>query len=724
MARSSGVIVDTTIYAGGDARDDFPVVLNTECQGAFQFFSSIAARDAWSNSYPSRRFGTVACVFDANLLPAQVAADFYRWNGALEDGSDGAWVLLPIAHSAAATLLKWASIAAGTSGSTSLIYFDQGLLAEKEINTDAIHVQIDKKLFADEFAPDFLAFGDTSIPIHGEGLSTLKRNAVWFGPSMLSKSPYIVPDQPSKTLHIQPSDGIGSSDYLIVILINFEGTVLSPGSIILELRKADAIDAASDYVIDINGQALAVEHQYSDGQELGQIMLAAIVNIPTPTYLSAHVISTMSNPLFTSPSDDALSGILIQAVNANARGLYAFEHMTDSKVRWRIHHMTNPLSSLAPILASDIPEGVYGTTGPKFIENGYELIPLQSSVDVIVKNSQLTISTPPGSSSSLTYFYLDRSFSGSQLNLLQGKTLTATVTVTPGGDAGMLKFLSWTGQGAPSSAPAIFTGYENLSPVLGEGWTELNSTFLSAGFSGDRTVNLTVVVPKNVQRIAFVFLMMEPTAPATYVFKAFDITLQGAPLTSASISYARPAHELQLALHPNRIRFFQTSEDFVSLRYTINAKESACPIGIAEKHGSSVVLDPSVNKIPGSAAEGGEGALKFLQATKATIALRVYVYPGEKLAKGNTAPVTFTWYRVDAKDDFKDIPNASLTLKVSGGGPVVAGRLSIQQNFDAGDRLALRMKTSADDAAFMVSYSKHQPMIDVEVISEELQASG
>lgn len=725
MLRSEGVIVDTTILAGADSRDDFAVALNRELRGSFQFFSSAADRDAWTRTYPSRLYGTVACVFDTSATPPQIAANFYKWTGASEDGSDGAWALVPIAHSAAATLLKWASTASAQSGSAATFNFNFGLKAERALAKDEVDITLDRKLFAESFAPDFLATAQEPLVLYDNKAAPVARSAVWFGPTLLPANFYVEPDQVNRSLKVSPREGVTQEQLLIVFLVSFDGQATTDGSIVLEARSSDAVMDAGDLVRDVNNQPLAVERQYKQGQDLDYVTVASIIELSQSKYFTFHVISSFTDAIRTSVEDNRISAILLQAVDGAPRGLYAFEHMSGMEIKWTLHHMQDPIITLEPVLSMALAKKTYATlqdSGNRFQEDGFTLIPLTQPVEMEISGKGMIVNSVPGAGGP-TYFYIVRTLYGGRLAVLRGKSLRARLSLAPGREAGFFKVLSWNGTESYDNVPPVYASVTNDTPDIGPNWREIKSVFISADLGSDRTGELQVAVPSDSKVLAFVFTMMQAEDPVTYTFKTFIVDLVGEAFTGAHLSYIRPKNERFLETHPGYTRFLQTNETFAALRYTLNAKESPSPIGIPTKFsntGTSVVLDHSVNKVPGSDAQGGEGALKFTKATTANITTIFRASPGEKLGVGESAPVTFTWYKVDTKDDMTPFPNGSHTVTVHAGGRTVIGSFDIAGNFDLGDRLALRMKTSKDDGAFLISYSKEKPLIEVIVTTEEL----
>lgn len=378
MTSRQGVIVDTTLYAGSDSRDDFPIAETKELQGAVQPFATIAQRDAWTKAYPSRLKDSYALVTaDSNGYPS-----LFRWTGSAWAEVDlRGGIILADANGALMSTTKTLVLGegfsiqkAGDQESGALVSFNspagdgsitvsQSWGKKSSVNNVAeiiaqypiefikgkdgqASVTVKQGIYAKAKNPDWLGYlksnhtvAGKSVPvtqeIHDAGKLAFKNIVVD------NTGPYIHMDSAGQKFTIQQTNEsdpnvTGGTDFLVSLRLSLEGRALADGSLLIYLYD-DSINPydKDTYLIDKNGEPLIAAKHYKQGDLLGDLDIAGIVNAEGMKSFTCHVVSSMAG--FVTLNDRFHGGtcLLVQDVsgkNQTGDAVMQFELDTNDKL--------------------------------------------------------------------------------------------------------------------------------------------------------------------------------------------------------------------------------------------------------------------------------------------------------------------------------------------------------------------------------------------------------
>lgn len=379
MTKQYGTRVDAPIVAGSDDVDDIASALGWQIKGNWQRFATIADRDKWSKNFPSRVFNTTAFVLkDDDKFP-----NAYVW-----DNTDNKWVetSMPggiiIADTDGAITKRAKTLILGegfslqdagdqeggvllqytppTNGAISLSQAwgkKTNIKGVTEISAQypiefikgkdgVVEVTIKPGIYEAAKNPDWLGYirGNHSIAgnstpmsdeIHTAGMLAFKNTVVD------GCGAYLSMDTAGQKFTIQQTNESdpnvsGGTDFLISFRLSLEGKALADGSVLMYLYD-DSINPfdKDSYMIDKNGDPLIAAKHYKQGETLGDLDIAGIVNAKGVKSFTCHVVNTMAG--FINLNDRFHGGtcLLVQDIsgsNKTGDALIQFELDTNDKL--------------------------------------------------------------------------------------------------------------------------------------------------------------------------------------------------------------------------------------------------------------------------------------------------------------------------------------------------------------------------------------------------------
>ncbi len=574
-------------------------------------------------------------------------------------------------------------------------------------------------------APAYLAYVHSNTAIVGkEGLSGHHDGTIWFDDAVYPANAFLDVDRVAKTFSIQEADELdpnvtGGTDYLIAYHIHMQGNAPKAGKVRVYLWDENT----NTYIKDVNGNIMGSQRNYAADETLGDIYVIGVVNAKGATKFTAHVVDDFtSDELIVSSRTEGGSGILIQALTSEEKtspALLQFEQDTGQAINFDSKFFGPDLISLAWMLQEDSPKETEPAGSIRGFNDG-SLMRLIGPTDITVANKTMMLRSAD--------FNLGKFINMDDTRLLRGKVIKAYTTLAnPDGDM-VLAMFKWTGK-IGASTTEIYNGRNQgggINPVAG--WELVKEDVIVANALGDfKEYSTHFIVPTDAVEVAIVVYPSLGLTTDNIQIKGFN-----ADVLNPFTGYIVKAPELYTAQHlaysPNYSKFVADEGYYLSLRYTLNSIPSTgvpMPVGSIKSGKANITIDPTVNIVVGSEAKSGEGAIQFNNEGRAVVKSELYIYPGEKLPKGNKATVRF-WYSTVSDDGqtFTKIDDSETSFIVTGGDLPSKFRMNpFGLNVKTGDRIALFSLTDATDDAYIKATAGY-PMLTTEIEFDEVTALG
>lgn len=412
MTKQYGTRVDAPIVAGNDDTDDIASALGWQIKGNWQRFDTIADRDNWSKAFPSRVFNTTAFVLsDEDKRP-----NIYVWDGKSKDGSDGKWVetstpggivvadvdgalvkraktlvlgegfsLRDAGDQEGGVLLQYtppdgSSISVSQSwGTKSNIKSVTEIQAQYPIEfikgKDGVaSITVKQGIYENAKSPDWLGYIKSnhtiagkstpkSAEVHAAGMLAFK-NVVVDGGGV-----YLRMDSAGQEFTLQQTNESdpnvsGGSDFLISFRASLDGKALTDGSVLMYLYDSSINPFDKDsYLVDKNGDPLVAARHYKQGETLGDLDIAGIVNAKGLKSFTCHVVTNMTGFIELNDRFHGGTCLLVQDLSGKDKtgdALIQFELDTNDKLWYDSDGTTYNMKS-------SIPSGVVlGTFAQKY----------------------------------------------------------------------------------------------------------------------------------------------------------------------------------------------------------------------------------------------------------------------------------------------------------------------------------------------------------------------
>lgn len=574
-------------------------------------------------------------------------------------------------------------------------------------------------------APAYLAYAHSEIAIVGkEGLSGHHDGAVWFTDSVYPSNAFMSVDRAAKTISIQEADTLdpnvtGGTDYLIAFRIHMQGNAPDDGKVRIYLW--DTIKKA--YIKDVNGDPMGSQRLYKQGEELGFISVIGVVNAKGSTTFTTHVMDDfVDDELIISSRTEGASGILVQALTSDEKtspALLQFEQDTNQQIDFDSKYYGPNLISLDWMLQEDSPEFTAPAGSIKGLNDGSMLYAI-GQTKLSIANKTLSLVTAD--------FNLGKFINPDDTHLLKGKTIKAYTTMAnPDGDIVMAMF-KWTGTAGKATTKIYGSRNQGGGIVPVAGWEQVEEDVIVANALGDfKEYSHNFTVPDDAVELAIILYPSLGLTTDSIHIKGFN-----ADVLNPFMGYIVKAPELYTEQHlrydPQYAKLVQDRQGYASLRYTLNntpASGVPMPVGMIKAGKANITIDDSVNVVVGSAARGGEGAIKFGGEGRIVVKSELYIYPGESLQKGNKATARF-WYASVSDDGqtFTKIDDSETSFLVTGGDlPSKCKMNPFGMDVKTNDRIVLLSLTDATDDAYIIS-NFTSTMLTTEINFDEIVAQG
>lgn len=599
-------------------------------------------------------------------------------------------------------------------------------------NTAKLYLKHDA--FEPMHKPGFLAYlkEDTAIIGKVQPDTPLTANAhhdgvLWFDDVVVPTGAYLSSNMATKTYSIEEADELdpnvsGGTDYLIAYRVHMKGVAPTDGFVRIYLYNTNVNPFQSKGILeDKNGNLMAVERHYKAGEELGLLDIISVVNAKGSQPFTCHIVDNFGGDLvMLTDRTEGSTGLLIQALTKDSKtgnALQQFELDTAQNIEFSSHYLGMDRMVLGYAVARDETPISY-IAGKNFISNDGLALINPNGLKTGVVNKHLIIEDD---GVNLCDFNWGKVFSAEETQLLRGKEVNLTTILTDKENAYKVALMKWTG--IPDKyTREIFTTRNNDEPVFQTGWTKVDELFISEDVvSGDHTETKTFTVPTDANNYAVIIYPNTAQQPMILKLKEFELDVD-APFIGYIIHAPEMLNEQHLNYNPEYKELVQDNQGYASLRYTINDNEQPCPVGEFKKGLADVELDPSINKVVGSGARGGEGAIVF--KSDGDVIINTQLSISSEKATGTNSVIKFWYAKVvgeDGKEVYDKITKSEATFDVAGGAKNAIYRIpSFEIAVNAGDKLALRMQGDSTDSAYLQCNSPKIPMVSTKLNFKEL----
>jgi hypothetical protein len=523
---------------------------------------------------------------------------------------------------------------------------------------------------------------------------------------------------------IEEYDGLdpnasGGTDFFTIFRTSFGGNAPSDGFIRTMLIKdtATVLDTDDDtYIKDTNGNIIANEKTYKQGDKLGTLETVGVINAKGLKNFKLVVITNMTgDDIYFEPKENGRTGLMIQSLTSTEKtglALLQYENDTQQDINFTGLVLGNNRTTLSRDLVENTTVRTIsaGTSNDDFAGWGYYAL------------TQNTISITDNALAIDGDFSLHHIFGADETQALRNKQVKVTTTLL-NPQTSYTVALAKHVETPDDYNKNIFISRSQGGGVIAQGgWAIDFSTqqIINTGSLTDyRTVEKTFTIPNDANNYAILLYPETDFGSAEVKIKEFKVDVIN-PFMAYYIHSTAEINELKL-LDVERFKtFIQNKQAYYSLRYTLTNSESPMPCGEPRFGNANVVVDPSVNVVQGSSARGGEGALKFLLDGSVEIRTSIRI-SNEKDTNYNArwwfARVSAdgsTYTKIDASETTilvdKDSVGTLFEMKPF--------RIEVQN----GDRIALRSQSDIVDGSYIICKDDSKPMVTIKLDFDELVA--
>lgn len=591
--------------------------------------------------------------------------------------------------------------------------------------TGGAKVYIDPSAYEKQHSPTYLAYLENTQEIigkHNQGEKGHHDGTLWFDDIVVpADSPFLSTDRTNKGFRIEEADELdpnvsGGTDYLIVFRIHMKGKAPEDGFVRAYLYNKNTNPfEPKGYLLDVNGQPLGVERHYKKDEELGVLEVVGIVNAKGQKEFTCHVVDNFVNDMILlTDRTEGCTGLVIQALTSKEKtglGLLQFENDTLQNIEFSSHYLGADRTSIDWIIAKDQPVKTGAAGAGQTMADGMHFYNI-SQMKIGVESGHLLFEDD---GSNICDFNFGKIFSAEETQMLRGKDVKFTTTITDKDSGYNIALMKWIGK-PDEYTPEIFTS-RNTTPNFQTNWAKVDDLFISEDIVvGDHMATKTFTVPSDANNYAIIIYPAIAQQPLTLKLKQFQVDVV-TPFIGYAVKTSEKINESHLEFDTEHKQLIQNTQGYSSLRYTINNSPTAMPIGMLTKGLADVSIDKSINVIAGSGAKGGEGAIVFNSEGNATIHTGLYLWNEQ----GTDTTVNFWYSTVGANSKLTKIPNSDGTFTVaanSKGTQYYMPAFNLQ--VEGGDKIALTAQADKADGAFLQCVTDARPMINTTIKFKEL----
>lgn len=535
----------------------------------------------------------------------------------------------------------------------------------------------------------------------------------YFGDRYENYGTYLDYDMQDKSFTVQ--DGLigddpnisGGSNFRCGFFIEFEGEEVASEDGYVELKAVDT--TTGDYLLDDDGNPIAVRHDYKAGSILKREILVASFKAKGQQKIAFEPDVSFGRQILTL-SDN--SCVYIQAVNKKYNTGMAeliFQQHTGYDIE--VHHKYYGINfmNFAAALVKDVPEQEISDYNEMMGNNLF--LSIKGKAKAKIENYQLIIQD---NGTDLPVFSVGKLLTQRETKTLWNKNLFATVKITDKKNAFDYSLMQWSGDGEPVFP--ILTGYQNEQPIFAAGWTRVQNKFIPEDVvSGVHTDTNAFTVPADAKQVAMMIYPHDSAIPTVLQLNDFEIDIRPAftesyigKLTHESehhLEYVDYAYKSVVAV-PN---------GYSSYRYTVNDTPTKIPVGVFSGGDGKIYNDNAWSDAGSSDPNKTQGDAKF-KADGNVKSLTYSVRIGNETATEND--VILWWQKVGGSE----VPNSRYIGKIAANSSVLKTIDGPEFSFDAvtGESYRLMAQSNIKDGFFIESKIRAYPLIEVIYDFDEL----
>lgn len=749
-----GTPIYEPLIAGPEDNWDIPIVDQGQVSGGLKFFDTEKLMNDWAKSYPSRAEKTVAFVFSND---ADGVSQAFKWDGSafqsFELGTQdipapGVSFVKPDGSTITGIelmALDGLSIEGNEKDGFTLKATGGGGITFEERKTYALYKDV-KDVFIGQFlelnalrntangpvtgveigvkpmsfqprsTTGYLAYLQYPEVVIGKDKAgdTYRKGTIWMDMTAVSSNGMLQEDKPNKAIGLQDvrigddPNVTGGSNFLVWPFVYLEGVAPDDGYVELVWYEKETGDIATD----VNGHAMAVRHNYKQGQVLtpqhDPLSFCHVINAKGIKEYGLAIVDSFDDFIRVLDYSEGPTGICIQEMTDSgvaSEALIKAELDTGFNVRVESYYAGTYLASANYV--ATVPEPAITVTAGSFVHvsSEFEMYAV-TDIEFSVAGGLIQFNA---SGNKICDFYGGLVVNPELTRLLAGHNITVDVSLIDKDDAWRVDFYNYSGD--LSKRPPLYKSRNNESLVLESGWSKFGSGFISEDVvSGLHAQSFSATVPADADFVMVAIYPVSAQNPCDLSLKGFTLNADPA-INGYEINRLNIAGLQHLDFMTEMVKLVQDTQGYAVLRYTLNDTPDGqpMPFGIPEHKMKFVHLDKSVNIVSGSAAKGGEGGIVADEPVEVTISQKWQLY--NEQSSSNEAEFWLMLHK-DGDGSEKEIPGSRSTFTVDskrqGVDYFTTNEVTVQ--LEPGDYIYARGSASASDGAYAQTNAKQSPL--------------
>lgn len=588
-------------------------------------------------------------------------------------------------------------------------------------------MEIDPGAYEPQHAPGYLTQLGANVGIIGtsRGASNEHDGVIFCDNDITPPGAYFEIRRAEKSYGIQDASDddpniSGGMPTEVMAYISFIGHAPADGNVRCYWRvKRLGVDN-EDYLLDPQGNPIITEVSYKLGERLMPELVAGIVEAKGLEYLRLHVMHTFTGE--TVLLDHAKTYICFQQQQNGYKTSVAkleFEKRTGITITPHIDYLGPNEVELKGYLSKDKDFGAHNP-GDEIEELGQFSVHAVTEMKGSISGGMLVLESVDDVT--IADFDFHHVASATVTKMARGHNVKFDIKIQDKNSGWRLGLYAWKGN--PDAFSQLYNSRNNGALILNPHWVKVAETFISEDVvSGIHPESVSGTIPDDANNYGFFIYPVEAQAPIK--LQLADAALSYEPAFTGFVEDSPELDaEKHLVLDEKYKKFVQNTQGFASLRYTLNNVPAGLPLpcGVPSIGAADVELDPSVNKVSGSMAKGGEGAAKSKADGPARVTTTALLWNEQAAAH----VATLWWAKVSSDGQtFTKIPESEVSRSIPA--HTAAHGVSVTWGFDmdmeTGTRIALRGSTDATDGVFLKCVSDAHPLVETQFAFKELVPS-
>lgn len=533
----------------------------------------------------------------------------------------------------------------------------------------------------------------------------------YFGDRYEHMGMYIGYDMQNKAFTIQEGDELdpnitGGSHFRLGFYAETLNSPIASFDGYAELKLVDP--ETNQYVLDDNGNPIAVRHEYKQGDVIKPEVLVASLTAKGQQKISFEFDYSFGGQIIELSDNTCIYIQTVDKEHNTGTAELIFEQKTGYNILpHQIYYGTNFMNLAADLVRTKGEEELDGQH--ELMGNGLFVSSFGKS-KVKIENYQLTIKD---NGTDLPVFSVGKLLTRRETRDLWNKNMNATVKITDKNNAFDYSLMQWSGQGEP--ALPILIGYQNSQPQFAAGWTKVQNKFITEdAVLGVHTDTNAFTVPDQANQVAVMIYPHVSQIPTTLILNDFELDVAPqftksyiSKLTHQSESYLRFVDYVYRSL-------VKVPAGDASYSYTVNSTETRLPIGVFSGGDGKIINDNSWHDAGSSDPEKVQGNAKFKADGRVKIECSLRLK--NRTPTENDVKI---WFE---NSDGSEIIDSIYTGKIAGNTNVakIVDLPKFTINVKELDTIKLMAQSNIDDGFYIDSTNRAFPLIKVIYDFDEL----